>query len=92
MQIVAARFAFGPQPAFRAAEECDAAFGHRFVECLFVEVAQHQDLTRVVVLNDGGNQSLAALGCVQFAEFYHNLTVICCSYNCRLSDGMGISP
>ena len=92
VQKVTAGFAFRPQTVFRAAEKGHATFGHGFVVGFLIHVAQHQDLARIVVLDDCGNQSLTTLGCVQFTEFYHNLTGICSLFNSCFRRGIGISP
>src|SRR4051794_485422 len=53
--MVAAGFALGPQPRLRAAVEGDTAALERRAERVLVHVAEHQQLQRRGVLDDGGN-------------------------------------
>src|SRR5215467_14923327 len=57
-QPVSGSLALGPQLVAGTAEECHISILARAFECKLVHKAQHQDLSRVRILNDGGDKAL----------------------------------
>ena len=98
VEVVAARFAFCPEAAARAAVKGDAAFGKALFVSLPVHVAEHQHPQGARVLYDGGDQSVGLLRGVERLEGFccdfhgvYCLTLIFSRLNSRLSTGIGIS-
>jgi hypothetical protein len=58
LQKVARRFALGPKPLLGTAEECNYAFGLRFVQRFLIHITQHQHFTGQVILNYCGYQAI----------------------------------
>ena len=75
IQKIAAGLALCPEPAFRAAVECHAAFFLRLFKGVPVHVSQHQHGKCRVILNDCRYKSFAAFGCVEFFKCYHGIVI-----------------